>query len=122
MTIYRTRSRSATSFARDIHRARRCRVQQRIGKADDMRARCRESTAERAEEIFIRRIIRPKGEDSTGMQMRGESVQPFCLIEDGIARVQQTPRRMIDIQQHRVKQPAWLVGIESVCGERAGEK
>ena len=81
-----------------------------------------ERASERAEEIFVRRIIGPKGEDAAGMQMAGERAQSFRLVESGVARVQKMARRMIDIQQHGVEEPARLRRVESFRGSRAGKE
>jgi hypothetical protein len=81
--------------------------------AYDVGFRSREDLAQSALEIFIGRIVRPKGENTPWTQMRRELSQARRQIQPRISRRQDLARRMVDIDKDRVKSPVRIVGVQS---------
>ena len=87
-----------------------------------MGSSCLEGSAKCFQEFLVRRIIRPKREDTSRVQVSRERAHPIGLIEARVLRSEQVARRMIDIQEHRVKLSSRSLRIEAVHRSGAFEE
>lgn len=68
-----------------------------IGEGHDVGFRVGEGGAEVFEECFVGRVVRPEGEDATGMEMGGEVCESFGLIERGVLFGEEVAWGVIDV-------------------------
>ncbi|MCP4832309.1 MAG: hypothetical protein GY886_08880, partial [Gammaproteobacteria bacterium] len=66
---------------------------------------------QQANERFIRWIVGPQAKDTAGMQRGRQGSKARVGIERAIARIQPVAGRMINIEQHGVKQTAWVIRV-----------
>ena len=65
------------------------------------------------EEALVRRIVGPQREHPARVQLQGQLLKPGPLVKGRVAGMQQVPRRVIDVQKHRVEFPPRLLRIEA---------
>jgi len=103
-------------LARDIHRAGGVASEQRIREPDDVGRLRGKHSIEHGDEILIRRVVRPESKDASGMELRGAAMQSGDLVECTVPRVQETLRGVVDVEQDSVKEPVWILCVESLPG------
>ena|ERR1044071_3401292 len=82
----------ASRFACDINRAGRLGLRQWVWKCHDMRPRCRERASQRSKEFVIGRIVRPKREHASRVEVRGQRLESLRLIKGRVARMEEIAR------------------------------
>ena len=66
--------------------------EERVEKRNDARVGSGEGLAKGGEEVVVGRIVRPKGEDAAGMQLRGEAAQAVRLVKSAVLLIQEVAR------------------------------
>lgn len=77
---------------RDIDGAGGVAFEEWIEKRDVARIGFGKDRAKGGEEVRVRRIVGPKCEGATGMELRGETAQPIALVKRAMPLVQEMAR------------------------------
>ena len=96
----------------DIDGARRIAALEWVVEFHNLRPRTDKNVAEILEKIRVRRIVRPEAENTPGLHVRRELAEPVRLVERCMARVQQVPRRVVDVQENGVEALPRPFGVE----------
>ena len=100
--------------AREVNSLGELPVLKRIVKRHPLGARLGKDRGKLLCEPVVRNFVRPKPEDTARKKVCGEPLQARGLIKGCILRIEEEARRMIDIDQNRIKPSSGYIRIKSL--------